>query len=305
MPPLSIIIVTYKPGDIFRACLQSLRASEDIEFELIVVDNNSQDETLATAREFFPEAALIANQDNRGFASANNQGLAIAQGKYQLLLNPDVILEPQTLHTLIAFMDEHPSIGIAAPRVLTPEGKVALTAYAPLNAFRIAWRFLAIDYLFPYIVHGRYRAQCERAETPFEPAWVSGCCFLIRREVYEQIGGLDEGLFLFNEEPDYCDRALIAGWRTAYVPMTQVVHSESSSISRYPLVKIRAHHISPLYYFRKRRRKGTVIALKFIFTLELALKALFRTVQGVIRRDEVALRAAKARGVVLMEVWRY
>jgi len=302
---LSIIIVTYKPGEIFRSCLENLSNAINVHFELIVVDNHSQDDSLAVAEEYFPDAQIIANLDNRGFAAANNQGLAIAIGKYCLLLNPDVVLHENALRNLIAFMEINSDVGIAGPRTLEASGIAALSAHTPLSVVSILWRWLAIDYVFPNIVYGRYRKACQYATEPIHVGWVSGSCFLIRKEVYEQIGGLDEGLFLYVEEPDYCDRAINAGWRVSYVPSAQVTHYESTSISKYPLVKIRSYHISPLYYFRKRHQQRAVLALKLGFSIELLLKAAVRLIQGVIKRDKVAMNAAHARLKVLLEVLRY
>ncbi len=307
MTDLSIIIVTYNTGDFITDCLRSLPSTLSVpeHAEIIVIDNASHDGTPERVAETFPHVYLIRNAENRGFAAANNQGLALATGRYIVLLNPDVVVQPDALSLMADFLDQHPEAGIAGPRMLTGDGKVALTAYPPYSVGMILWQYLGLDRVFPYAIFGRYRRQCEQAVQPFPVGWVQGSCFMLRREVYEQIGGLDKGLFLFAEEPDYCERARQAGWRTYYVPAAVVTHYESSSVSRFHEDRVRHYHLSPLHYFRKRGKEGAVLALKVGFSLELLAKIGVRLVQGLWNRSEgIALRAQAYR-IALGEVWRY
>ena len=303
---LSIILVTYNPGALVLDALHSLPdGTGELPIEVIIVDNASQDGTPERVAQEFPEGRLITNADNRGFAAANNQGLAAASGNYILLLNPDVIVHPGALAEMVIYLDKNPDVGLVGPRVFDSEKRVTLTAHVPFSVATILWQYLGLDRLFPNWVYGHYRRGCQYAEGPFEVGWVSGCCLMMRREVYEQIGGLDDGLFLFAEEPDFCGRAAEAGWRTLFLPGASVTHYESSVVSRYTATRVRHYHLSPLYYFRKRGRESAVLALKIGFTLELLVKTVIRLFQMAWRRDEELASRVQTYWDVLGEVWCY
>lgn len=296
---LSVIIVTYNPGSIIIPCLESvLKEVADLDTEVIVVDNVSQDGTPQTIEQKFPQVKLIRSQENRGFAAGNNQGLKEATGKYRLLLNPDVIVLPGALSTMMAFLDANPQVGIIGPRTYDNNHQVVLTALGPFTALTVVWHYLGLSRLFPYYVYGQYRGPCEQATAPFAASWVQASCLMFRASVYDQVGGLDEELFLFGEDPDFCDRATRQGWSTYFLPTAEVVHNESTTISRYPLIKMRHYHRSPLYYFHKRKRYFAVLILKLGFTAELLGKLILFSM----RREGFRAEACK---IVLTEVWQF
>jgi GT2 family glycosyltransferase len=302
MLDLSLIIVTYNSMRDIGACLQSISAGcAGLSYEVIIADNASTDGTPQFIREQHPTVQLIANDDNKGFAGGNNQGLARAQGRYLVLLNPDVVLHEASFAPLIAFMEAHPQVGISGPRMFNGAGEPTLTAYNPYSVGMILWQYIGLDRLFPHVYYGKYRRHCESGVQPIQVGWVNGACFIIRRAVYEQIGGLDEGLFLFAEEPDYCERALQKNWQTYYLPLSSITHHESTSVSRYPLRKIRNYHISPLHYFRKRGQHGAVLLLKLGFTLELGVKSVIYW----LRRGSDGQARREIYQQVLREVWKY
>ena len=306
MPILSIIIVTYNSGDIVFDVLRSaVSAIKDIDAEIIIVDNQSQDGVPQRVAEVFPEVQLIVSPENRGFATANNIGLAAAKGAFLVLLNPDVLVEVDAFRTLISFMQQNKEVGVVGPRTFDAHKQVTWTAHVPFSAWGILWQYCGLSRLFPYRMNEHYRKQCETSTEPFEAAWVQAHCLLMRREVYDQIGGLDDKLFLFAEEPDFCDRATQAGWKVMFIPQAQVTHFESTSISRYPLIKMRHYHISPLYYFFKRQRRSDVRVLKIGFTLELFVKFLVRLFQFRWIADQKRMAQLKAYPIVIQEVWRY
>jgi GT2 family glycosyltransferase len=296
---LSIIIVTYNAGDIFFECLRRLDAAD---CEIIVVDNHSQDGTPQRIAESYPHIRLIANTDNPGFASANNQGLSVAQGDYLLLLNPDVLINEHTLPSMIEVFETHSDAGVVGARTYDNNGEIALTAHASATPGRILWQYLGFHRLLP---GGKYRHAVREASGPFQVGWVGAHCLMFRREVYAQIGGLDGNLFLFMEDPDFCDRAIHQGWKVYCQPSATVIHQESTTISRYPLVKMRHYHLSPLHYFRKRNQAFAVMLLKLGFTLELALKFGARLLQFAIRRDDVLRARLAAYPIVIREVWQF
>lgn len=305
MARLSIIIVTYNPGELVLECLTRLIAASQPDWEIIVVDNDSRDASPTQIQARFPQVKLIPNPENRGFAAANNIGLAQSEGEYLALMNPDVLVEPDTFDQLIEYLEAHAEAGIVGPRTFTSTGKVDLSVHASLTVASILFQFWGFDRLFPYRMMGRYLRQAETAVDPFEVAWLQGHCFVFRHAVYDQIGGLDEGLFLYNEEPDFCDRASKHGWKSVFVPTATVVHLGSTTISRYSYVKMLHTHISMLYYFRKRKRTTSVWLLKAGFVAELAVKWAIRLTQRMIKPDSVSADKVKAYPKVIAEVIRY
>jgi len=303
MTTLSIIIVTYNPGAILLDCLRSLPAGvNDLTYEVIVVDNASTDGLVQQAQAAFPQHRYILNTDNRGFAGGNNQGLAQATGDYLLLLNPDVIVESGSLKALVAFLEDHPRAGIVGPLTLDAAGQIALTARPQFTVAVILWQYLGLDRAFPKRMFGQYRLASQLGAAPFPVAWVQGSCLLAQRSVYQQIGELDEGFFLFYEEPDWCERAAAAGWETWFLPGAVIHHHESTSVSRYPERRIRAYHLSPLHYFAKRGQVDAIRWLKLGFTVELGVKLLIRHLQQLMGQQTVE-PALYSR--IMAEVWRY
>lgn len=298
MPDLSIVMVTYNPGEDVLDSLSNIFASVDISLEVIVVDNHSQDGTPERIQQHFPQVQVIVNSVNNGFAVATNMGLKASAGRYLLLLNPDVMVKPDTLKIMVDYLESHSNVGIAGPRSLNGEGKVVPSAnddYTPTAAFLQFWGI-------PYHI---YRRKCAQATAPFDAAWVQGACLMFRRTIYEQIGGLDEGLFLFCEESDFCERASQRGWRTVYLPQAQITHFVSSTVSRYPLVKMRHHHISPLYYFRKRNRHRAVRVLKLGYIAELSAKHLVCLIKNRISPRDSLDAKIRAYPEVIKDIWTY
>ncbi len=294
--------MTYNPGPILFSCLESLKlALSQIDAEVIIVDNASGDGTVEQVRQNFPEVKIIANPANRGFAAANNQGLAVASGDY-LLLNPDVVLHPNSLSSMMQFIEGHSEVGICGPRMYDEQGHVALTAYPTYEPKMILWQYLGLDRVLPYTVYGRYRRQCETATEPFSVETLQGSCFMIRRKVYQQIGGLDESFFLFCEEPDYCERARAKGWKVCYVPTAQITHYESSTVSRYTAARVRSYHRCPIVYFRKRQRPASVLVLQLGFTLEIVGKLIIRLSQVALGQNQFA-EHVRTYMTVLKEIW--
>lgn len=214
---LSIIIVAYNNQALLRQCLRSIHdnVSISLKYEIIVVDNNSADKTVAMLEKEFPEITVIANTENYGFAKANNQGLKLTTGKYILLLNNDTFVLAHSLETLIAYMEEHPKVGAASPRLLNGDG-ISIQAQGGGN--KKQWL----------------------SKEPLSVKFITGASFLIRRDVYARLGGLDEKFFFYNEDLDWCTRILKRGWQIHYVPAASIIHYGGKSthfISKRALIE--------------------------------------------------------------------
>ncbi len=219
-PLVSIIIPHWNHREVLVECLESLHRTTYHPFEIIVVDNHSTDDSVEYIKTQFPEVRLLENQENRGFAGGCNDGAEIAKGKYLLILNNDTTQEPEWLDHLVNFLESHPSIGIAQPKLINATDPSFFDYSGAAGGFMDR-------YGFPF-ARGRLFESIEKDErqyeTPIQIFWASGTACLLRREVYEQIGLFDEVFFAHMEEIDMNWRAQLAGWDIAVVPSAVVYH---------------------------------------------------------------------------------
>ena len=252
MVDLSIVIVNWNVRDLLRRCLNSiLDTGCSILVEVIVVDNASTDGSVEMVETEFPGVHLITNADNRGFPAANNQGIAVAQGRYVFLLNPDTELVGDALATMVAFADAHPDAGIVGPQLLNSDGSVQSSRRRfPTLAtafFESTW----LQSCSPPRVLERYYVLDRPDDVVQDVDWVTGAALLARRKAIQQVGPMDEGFFMYSEELDWCRRIKAAGWQVVYLPTATVIHHEGKSSEQV----IPARHIyfqsSKVRYFRK------------------------------------------------------
>lgn len=242
--PLSIIIVSWNVQRDLRLCLESLRNNPEVEREIIVVDNASSDGTLDMLREF-PEVHLIANPDNRGFAAANNQALAVARGEWLFLLNPDTIVPQGALKTLMDFAQAHPEAGAVGPRLLNTDGSLQYSCRRFPTVRAALYRHTIFGRLFPRARAAQeyLMAECDHTSVQ-EVDWISGAAMLINRRAYDQIGGLDEGFYWGSEDVDYCFRLHHTGWKVFYTPEPAITHAIGRSTDRVIIPTIIRTHRS-------------------------------------------------------------
>ncbi len=222
---LSVIIVSYNVKDLLKNCLESVfKFTKDINFEVIVVDNNSTDGSQDFISNFKFQNSnfkFILSQENGGFSKGNNLGIKKAKGKYILLLNPDTLLVENSLKIMFAWMEAHSEVAVASCQLLNSEQKLSPTGgYFP-NLFRVAaWAV----FFKPFSFHPPaffYKKE-------FSPDWVTGAFFMVRKEALEKVGLLDENIFMYGEELEWCMRFKSAGWRIKYTPITKIIHLANS-----------------------------------------------------------------------------
>ena len=223
---LSICIVSWNVLGDLRNCLASLaQGAAGVSCETILVDNCSRDGSQDMVAREFPDVQLICNDGNAGFAGANVQAMALAAGRYLLLLNPDTIVPPGAMRELVDFADAHPEAGVIGPRLVYGDGRLhpSCRCFPTIAAavFRNTW----LGRLFPGSRASRsYLLEDWDHSEVRDVDWVSGACMLIRREAYEQVGTLDTGFFWGSEDVDYCWRMHKAGWAVLYTPSPVVTH---------------------------------------------------------------------------------
>lgn len=229
---LSIVIVSYNTERLLKDCLESIYAgSNGTPLDVWVVDNNSQDHSVAMVRSLFPRVNVIENPSNVGFSKANNMAISQSRSDYILLLNPDTLILGDAIERMIKFMNEHPNVGIAGCKVLNRDGTLYLPCRRSIPTPAIAfYRLTGLSLLFPKSrMLAQYNLTYEDPEQTHEVGAVSGAFLLIRRAVVDAIGPLDEHFFMYGEDLDWCLRTQRAGWTVMYHPEAQIVHYQGQS----------------------------------------------------------------------------
>lgn len=249
---ISILIVNFNARELVLACLKSVyETTRRHSFEIIVIDNHSTDGSAVEIRARFPQAILIENTENVGFARANNQGIAQSRGRYFLLLNPDSVVLPDAIDVLVDFMDREPEVGIAGPTLLDAQGTTRRSFRAfpsPRDEFL---QSVFLDRLASFFVWDIALLHAKKQRIGHSVDWITGACLIIRRQMTDRVGVFDPNYFLYYEEVDLCLRAKKDGWRVQLVPEALVVHYGGRSTSRYLTFSLVASFKSRYYYFRK------------------------------------------------------
>ncbi len=253
-PDISVVIVTYNSGREVLSCLDSLSASTGPRLEVLVVDNNSTDEMVHRILLSYPDVNVLQMGTNRGFACAVNVGIRVAAADVILVLNPDTIVEPNTLATLLEFSKSHPSAGVVAPLLVYPDGSNQLTARSFPTAAAGMWgRRSPLTRVFPrnrWSSHFLVGRGTEPGDDAFRCDWVSGACMLVPKRAIERVGMLDERYFLFWEDADWCKRMADQGYAVWTVPLAVVSHSEGGSRRGWPAAVVKSFHRGAYLYWR-------------------------------------------------------
>lgn len=271
-PFLSVIIVTYNSQDFIGDCLKSVeRAGEkahqylnlkaDRFWETIVVDNASRDKTREVVSRF-ENVRLICNEVNRGFAAGINAGAKEARGQWLLLLNPDCVLDEKAFIALYEFVQNSDGdVAVIGLRLLNPDGTLQPSG----RKLPKVWEFVLALLGFHRLMEARWFAGRDFSAVQ-EVEEVSGAALAIRREVFEKVGGMDEGFFLFFEELDLCRRVKEAGWKVVSLPEAKVKHLWGASVKRVPNIARRAQCQSAFRYFRKHHGLAAAILVSIAFS---------------------------------------
>ncbi|MFQ3534353.1 MAG: glycosyltransferase family 2 protein [Aggregatilineales bacterium] len=282
---LSIIIVSWNVRDYLARCLDSIAESlrsVPLSAEVIVVDSASSDGTVALLREVYPYVRALSQVQNVGFTRGNNIGLAAAQGEFLLLLNPDTEVRGTALAEMVSYLRAHPSVGILGAHTLNTDG----THQSSRRRFpTLLTALFESTWLQPYAPKGlldRFYARDVADTAIAEVDWVQGSALMLRRAVYEQIGGLDEGYIMFSEEVDFCKRAKLAGWKVVYHGGVYVVHHGGKSTEQVSAAKHIHFQCSKVRYFRKFHGVGTALVLRAFLIVSYAQQLLLEGVKGAL-----------------------
>mgnify|MGYP001176861687 CR=1 FL=1 len=238
LPPLacdlSIVIVSYNVRELLLACLASIEASladHRLVAEVIVVDNNSADASADAVRRRFPQVRVIESGANNGFAVATNQGIRASRGRVIALLNPDTYVVGDALGILARYLEEHPDVGVAGPRLSFPDGSTQSSRRRfPTRLTGFVESTIVQDYWHNNPVVRRYYIADRPDDVVQDVDWLVGACLVTRRDVVTRVGLFDERFFMYSEEVEWCRRVHEAGLRVVYLPDATVIHHAGSSV---------------------------------------------------------------------------
>ncbi|MEW5799493.1 MAG: glycosyltransferase [Bacteroidota bacterium] len=265
---ISVIIVNYNVREFLNNALASLTKSlQGFQSEIFVVDNASDDGSVEIISRNFPLVHLIANKTNVGFAKANNQALERSTGKYILLINPDTLVQENTVRELITFFESHNDAGLLGCKILNPDGTLQL---ACRRSFPTPWtaftKTFGLSTLFPKSkLFARYNLTFLDPDRAYEVDAVSGSFMMLKKEVYEKIGGLDETFFMYGEDLDWCYRVQHAGWKVYYVPTTSIIHYKGESTKRSDIDELKVFYSAMKLFVRKHHARSLLFE-RFIYS---------------------------------------
>ncbi|MGC9356934.1 MAG: glycosyltransferase family 2 protein [Anaerolineae bacterium] len=255
---LDVIIVNYNTRDLLKRCLETVFDSTGVDFRVCVVDNASADGSTEMVARDFPEVLLIANEENLGYPAANNQGLRAfgfgrgQQGgaRYALLLNSDTEVPPDAFARTVAFMDDHPDLGILGPKLVRPNGSLDLACRRSFPTPEVAfYRFTGLARLFPRSRRfGRYNLTYLDPDESAEVDSVVGAYMLVRGASIERVGLLDDHFFMYGEDLDWAYRIKEAGWKVYYYPRVTVLHVKRASSSKFPRARVEFWRAMEIFY---------------------------------------------------------
>lgn len=257
---LTIAIVNYNTKDLLRSCIASIYTqTRGISFTVIVVDNASRDGSVEMLEQEFPQVKIIQNTKNVGFPSAVNKALAIANSRYFVLFNSDAKPLNNAFSIMTSYMDLHPEVGICGPQLYFPDGKPQKSHY-PFRYPKGRWKWPVMPRIkqLRELLQGNteYHYQPKRipVAVPKEPRavqWPRGVCFMIRGECMEQVGEMDQNIFIYTDEVDYAWRAYKEGWERHIIPEAKVSHEQGASTKKNASLMNIIHIQSDYYYFYK------------------------------------------------------
>jgi len=282
MLELSIIIVSYNTKELLRNCINSIiRNTHNVDYEIMVVDNASSDGSVEMLRKEFPQVNIIANKENLGFAKANNQGIRVAKGENILLLNSDTIVLNNCLHKILEFIKYRPDAGVIGCKVLNQDRTLHMSCYHDNNfltelifftkdIIKGFWDPISFYRKMQYWNHNRIR----------KVDFICGCFFWVRRKVFDKVGLLDENIFMYYEDAEFCRRVrLNSNYKVFYYPYSQILHLKGAS-SKHENVKIQNYYSSFRYYFNKYHGKYVErtfdVLCRLIWQIEISIFSLLR-----------------------------
>lgn len=253
---LSVVIVSWNSAEFLEECLGAVyEAAGAEEIEIVVVDNASTDGSAALIKHHFPDVRLIENTRNMGVSVAFNQGVKASRGKYIQMLCSDTVVLPGAFKEMAGYLDVHPDVGVVGPKLIYPDGRLqpSCRTFPTLSIF--AWEFMGLSRLFPdHPVFGKWRMGDFDHLTAREVDQPRGSSVMVRRTVWDEVGGWDEDLDMFFNDVDWCLRVKADGWKILFLPTAVMMHYGGSSIKKVRPRMILSSHGCCYRFFKKHQR---------------------------------------------------
>lgn len=276
---VSIIILSYNTKALLQKCITSLYYSLDnVDYEIIVVDNASSDESVAMVKKKFPKVVVIENKENDGFSKGNNKGVKHAKGEYILFLNSDTTVHNDALKDLLAYMKQNSHIAVAAGVLENPDGSQQ-RAYG--NFYSLFSVFL--------MLFGREKGEMLRYQSDKMQSvdWVTGACMLVKKDIFDTIGGFDERLFMYLEDMELCYRIKKMNYSVIHYPLFRVTHLGYGSSNRsFAILQI---YKGLLYFYKKHRSLPEYYCVRLL----LKIKAAIAVSIGILQKNDYLVSTYK------------
>jgi GT2 family glycosyltransferase len=275
---ISIIIVNWNTKEHLGNCLRSIADTiKEIAHEIIVVDNASQDGSVVMLKQEFPAVIILENRENRGFAAANNQALALMKGRYALLLNTDTVLTAGAVGRLFTFMEQRPEAAMACGQLLNTDGSKQNSIAAFPDFFTLATNISLLEFLWPR----RYPSKRHTLTEPVEVDSGIGACLIVRKQAIDAVGMLDERYFFFFEETDWAYRMRAADWKIFHIPGAFIYHLQGQSIGRDVRSRIEFYR-SRYQFFRKWWSRQSFLLVGLVIVSRLLINWLLTSLANLL-----------------------
>ncbi|MGQ9664027.1 MAG: glycosyltransferase [bacterium] len=291
-PEISVVIVNYNVKHFLEQCLMAVeRARHNLKTEIIVVDNASVDGSQSMVKKKFPQVQLIENHKNLGFGKANNQAMKIARGKYIFILNPDTLIQEDTLLVLKNFLDEHPEVSMVGCKLINPDGTFQVASRRSIPTPWVAFtKIVGLSRIFPKSkIFGRYNLTYLSPELESEVDVLSGSLMMVRKDILAKVGYFDEDYFMYGEDIDLCYRIKKAGGKIYYTPKTKAIHYKGESTKKGEFSYITNFYTSMLIFIDKHFKNYYSAFVKFVLVLGIYLRAIIAFLFSFFKNISAAL----------------
>lgn len=286
---LSIIIVSYNTKDLLRNTIKSvIDTVERISYEIIVVDNNSQDGSISMVKEEFPQVILIESGENLGFPKGNNLGIKRAKGRYILLLNSDTVVLHNTLDSCVEYMESNNHIGALGCKILLSSGKLDHACKRGFPTPEASFYYLLkLDKLFPKVKKfGEYRLSCIGEDDESEVDSLTGAFMMVSRKAIEKAGLLDESFFMYGEDLDWCYRIKEKGYKVFYYPKVSIIHYKGASSRKKRWKTLYEFHRAMIIFYNKHYRDKYNSLISLIVYIGIFLRLILALVLNLFKKGE-------------------
>ena len=277
---VSLLIVSYNVRQYIAHAIDAIIKSDLDDFEIIIIDNNSFDNTASYLKERYShlrQIKIVQNQENIGFGKAINQAASLAKGQYYLILNPDTIIQEETISTLKEYLDSNPEVGMVGPKILNADGTLQLACKRSFPTLGVALpKLLGFSRIFPKSKWaGKYNLTYLDEDEISSVDAISGSCMFIRSFLFHELKGFDERFFMFGEDLDLCSRIWKNNYEIHYVPTTQIVHYQGESVKSAPFDSINAFYNAMILFVDKHFSFGTGWLMKFAIRCGIYIRKFF------------------------------